>query len=149
MTGAVPIKRADRTWIKDCQVCNAGLVARMDDLLNQGETIKGASRILAKEARKHGVQIITAGGIRGRYRYHKQGKNNWEKAKSVDDFERDFKHFLAHLRTATNNVKRINAKLPYKDLDRVKPLMERVDVKACVKELTRFIMLWEGRELKN
>lgn len=64
-------------WLQECEICNGGLCARMDELKASGCTVREAARILEVEAaEKIGYPLWTASQIRNRYNAHKgNGKN--------------------------------------------------------------------------
>ncbi len=53
-------------WLKDCELCNAGVCKRIDELKEQGLTERAASRKMEEEC--GGEQ--SADKILGRYKYH-------------------------------------------------------------------------------
>jgi hypothetical protein len=61
-------------WLKGCEVCNAGLLKRMDELKERGLSEREAAREMEREAEQAiGEKVWDAGKIRNRYKYHKQG----------------------------------------------------------------------------
>jgi hypothetical protein len=59
-------------WLKGCEICNAGLVAEMDRLVDSGISVNKAAGILAKEGqRKIGDLVYSQAAIRARYLLHK------------------------------------------------------------------------------
>ena len=53
-------------WLRDCEICNAGVCKRMDELKEQGLSERAASRRMEREC--GGEQ--SASKILGRYKYH-------------------------------------------------------------------------------
>jgi len=59
-------------WLKGCEMCNAGLVAEVDRLVDSGISVNKACNLMAKEGeRKIGDMVYTSAAIRGRYLLHK------------------------------------------------------------------------------
>lgn len=57
------------SWIKDCEMCNAGACTRLDELKSDGYKIREASRIMEQEC----DGVYTANQIRDRYHYYRSG----------------------------------------------------------------------------
>jgi N6-adenosine-specific RNA methylase IME4 len=57
------------TWLKECEVCNAGLCVRVDNLKADGKSERAACRIMSEECEG----LYSSSEIRKRYRYHKIG----------------------------------------------------------------------------
>ena len=79
-------------WLKGCEICNAGLINQVDNLVEKkGISINKACQLMAKEVKnKFGDDIYDAAAIRARYLYHK-GLNK--------------KKIVENLQPATNNSK--------------------------------------------
>jgi hypothetical protein len=59
-------------WLKGCEICNACLVAEMDELVNSGISVRNAAKLLADEGeRKIGDLVYTEAAIIARYLLHK------------------------------------------------------------------------------
>ena len=61
-------------WLKDCEICNTGLITVMDDLLEKTPklTVNKAAKLVADEGNeKVGMNLYSAEAIRNRYRLHK------------------------------------------------------------------------------
>jgi hypothetical protein len=61
-------------WLKECEICNAGLCKRMDELIEEvGSERKAAQAMEAEAAKQIGHPVWTWSQIRDRYKYHKHG----------------------------------------------------------------------------
>jgi hypothetical protein len=59
-------------WLEGCEICNAGLVAEMDTLVDSGISVRKAAKIMSEEGeRKIGDLVYTEAAIRARYLLHK------------------------------------------------------------------------------
>lgn len=56
-------------WLKDCELCNAGVCKRIDELKDQGLSERAASRKMENDC----DGLWSADKIHGRYRYYKKG----------------------------------------------------------------------------
>lgn len=60
-------------WLKGCEICNAGLCARFDDLIAGGMSQRQAARELEREqVREFGAVVYPSDALRMRYGYHKK-----------------------------------------------------------------------------
>jgi len=59
-------------WIENCELCNAGVCVRVDELKADGYKVREAARIMEQEC----DGVYTANQIRDRYRYYKSGGNS-------------------------------------------------------------------------
>jgi hypothetical protein len=66
-------RRAKSTWLKGCEVCNAGLINEIDRLVEEGNiSVNKASQLVADEGeRKLGERLYSSKQLMDRYRYHK------------------------------------------------------------------------------
>ena len=59
-------------WLKDCEICNAGLIAEVDRQCDSGVSLRKACELLVREIeRKFKVSPYTAQSLRDRYQYNK------------------------------------------------------------------------------
>ena len=60
-------------WLKGCEICNAGLINKVDELVEKkGISINKACQLMEKEVKnKFGDDLYTAAAIRARYLFHK------------------------------------------------------------------------------
>jgi len=59
-------------WLKGCEICNAGLCERFDELIESGKSQRSASRILVREQKESlGEVIYTADALRRRFLHNK------------------------------------------------------------------------------
>jgi hypothetical protein len=65
------------SWLKDCEICNAGLTAEMDEQIKEkGLGQREAAKELVKQQEQElGYVIYTENAIRQRYRYYKGKKD--------------------------------------------------------------------------
>jgi N6-adenosine-specific RNA methylase IME4 len=62
-------------WLKDCEICNAGLCAEMDNYIACGMSVNKAAKQLEKDQKKKiGTKLYSAATIRNRYNYYKGGE---------------------------------------------------------------------------
>lgn len=61
-----------QSWLKDCEICNAGLCVRVDELKKVGNSERGACRLMSEESEG----VYSPIDIRNRYRYNKLGLNS-------------------------------------------------------------------------
>lgn len=61
------------SWLKGCEICNAGLITEVDRLVESGGmSVRKACDLMAKEGkRKIGDMVYTSAAIRGRYIHYK------------------------------------------------------------------------------
>ena len=61
------------SWLKGCEICNTGLINRIDELVENGKiTLNKACKLVEKEGEKQiGDLVYSAEVLRARYRYHK------------------------------------------------------------------------------
>jgi len=56
-------------WLKGCEICNAGLCARFDELIGQGMSQRQAAKELEKDQREHlGEVVYPAESLRARFK---------------------------------------------------------------------------------
>jgi len=73
------------SWLKGCEVCNAGLCKRMNELIESGLSQRKAAEMLAKEVvDKHGVALYSANALKIRYGRNKYGWKD-DRGKSGSD----------------------------------------------------------------
>ena len=62
-------------WLKECEICNAGLVAEMDSQISAGLSQRAGAKVLeAQQQDKLGDVVYSAEAILQRYRYHRGKK---------------------------------------------------------------------------
>ena len=61
------------SWLKGCEICNTGLINRIDELVEKGQiSLNKACKLMEKEGEKQiGDLVYSASALRSRYRYHK------------------------------------------------------------------------------
>ena len=61
------------SWLKGCEICNTGLINRIDELVEKGKIpLTKACKLVEKEGEKQiGDLVYSSEAIRSRYRYHK------------------------------------------------------------------------------
>jgi len=61
------------SWLKGCEICNTGLINRIDELVEKGQiSLNKACKLMGKEGeRQIGDLVYSSEAIRTRYRYHK------------------------------------------------------------------------------
>ena len=73
----------ESSWLKGCEVCNAGLCKRMDELIESGLSQRKAAQSLEDEQKETlGAVVYSAGALRGRYLLH-TGKRDPHPDKAV------------------------------------------------------------------
>ena len=60
------------SWINSCEICNVGLINKMDELIGDGISVNKAAKLLAVEGEKQiGDLVYSQAAIRARYLLHK------------------------------------------------------------------------------
>ena len=63
---------ASSKWLQGCEICNAGLINRVDELVAGGISVRKACKLMAEEGeRKIGDMVYSQAAISARYRQHK------------------------------------------------------------------------------
>lgn len=63
---------ASSKWLQGCEICNTGLINRVDELVAGGISVRKACKLMAEEGeRKIGDMVYSEAAIRARYRLHK------------------------------------------------------------------------------
>jgi N6-adenosine-specific RNA methylase IME4 len=63
-------------WLQGCEICNGGLVERVEELKSEGHSIRAACRVMESEAFDNlGYKVWTSAEIRRRYQNHKSNGN--------------------------------------------------------------------------
>jgi hypothetical protein len=72
------------SWLKGCEICNTGLIKRIDELVEKGKIpLTKACKLVEKEGEKQiGDLVYSSEAIRSRYRYYK-GLNDPNTSPSV------------------------------------------------------------------
>lgn len=68
-------------WLKDCEICNAGLCHQMDEYKSAGMSDRDA----ATQVEKDSNGLYSASVIRDRYRYHAKRQGGGKSPKMTDD----------------------------------------------------------------
>lgn len=62
-------------WLKGCEICNAGLCARFDELIDKGMSQRKAAEVLeGEQEEKIGAVVYPANTLRQRYKRNKPSK---------------------------------------------------------------------------
>ena len=62
-------------WLKGCEICNAGLCARFDELIDQGMSQRRAAKELEKDQREQlGEVVYSAEALRNRFQTNRKSK---------------------------------------------------------------------------
>ena len=62
-------------WLKGCEICNAGLCARIDELIDQGMSRRRAAKELEKDQREQlGEVVYSAEALRNRFQTNRKSK---------------------------------------------------------------------------
>ena len=69
-------------WLKGCEVCNAGLCSRFDDLIASGKSQRSAAAILEKEQLRGIGEVLYPAGALGK-RYANNTLNNKKMGQNV------------------------------------------------------------------
>lgn len=116
-------------WLKGCEVCDAGLCARVDELKGQGISERQASKMLEDDQKEHlGDVVYSANILRSRYKYLKGGRKPTTPAKSPKTEQpHQFTNAIHIAIFVISHLERIMADDPHRDaaLKKVKQWVDR------------------------
>lgn len=103
---AILFERDKMGWLKDCEICNAGLCKRMDELTQGGKGLseREAAKVMEAEAAASiGEKVWNAEQIRHRYLYHSGKRSGAKRTRDVEEESaatcEEFYFILAQLNT--------------------------------------------------
>jgi hypothetical protein len=139
-------------WIKDCGVCNVGLVSAMDERIKTaGVSIKRAAKqIYAEVVETLGEEVFSPDAIEARYRRTKGLRHPVLDVRGGEPtLEREFRRTLSFLRTATNKLCLINpqlAKMEATEISGLEGFLAKIDIALFVEQFTIFSKYFKIQE---
>jgi hypothetical protein len=71
-------------YMRDCEICNVGVIKRGEELIDDGFTLNKACHIISDEiAEEYGTRLFSAGSVRGRILLHTGKRDPHPKKKVV------------------------------------------------------------------